>query len=165
MLLTPLETFCHLHVDKITRPTGHPCHPKRLPYYGCVQPVPSPVLFFRRALRLLLGRGLGLGRLLPVTPDHDDAEERSDHGRAHEDEDDGDSNGPYPRREEVLERVVVIDEGLKVAWRLERSRAGRSGGQQRTARRASLNSTDHEKGPDCVVEEHDGSSHEHGEAD
>ena len=26
-------------------------------------------------------------------------------------------------------------------------------------------STDHEKGPDCVVKEHDGSSHEHGEAD
>ena len=100
-------------------------------------PPPGPVLVFRRASRLLLGRSLGLGHLLPVTPDHDDAEERSDHGRAHEDEDDGDLNGPCPRREEVLERVVVIDEGLKVAWTLE-SRAGGQG-EQRAARWASLN--------------------------
>ena len=65
------------------------------------------------SLRLLLGSGLGLSRLLPVASDHDHAQERPHHGRTQEDEDDGDTDGPDAGREEVLERVVVIDKGLE----------------------------------------------------
>lgn len=65
-------------------------------------------------LRLLLGSGcLGLGSLLTVAADHDHAEERADDGRAQQDEDDGDADGPHARREEVLERVVGVDKRLE----------------------------------------------------
>lgn len=64
-------------------------------------------------LSLLLGRGgLCLGRRLPVALDHDDAEEGAHDGGAEEDEDDWDSDGPHARWEEVLQRVVGVDEGL-----------------------------------------------------
>jgi hypothetical protein len=64
-------------------------------------------------LRLLLGGGsLGLGGLLSVAADHDQAQERANHGAAQEDEDDGDADGPLARGEDVLERVVVVDKGL-----------------------------------------------------
>lgn len=61
---------------------------------------------------LLGGGGFRLGRLLPVALDHDDAKEGADDGRAQQDEDDGDADGPDARRKEVLERVVRIDKGL-----------------------------------------------------
>lgn len=64
-----------------------------------------------RVLVLLLGRRLGLGRLLPITPDHDHAQERAYDSGAEKDEDDGDANGPLAGEEEVLEGVVVVDEG------------------------------------------------------
>ena len=70
-------------------------------------------------LRLLLGGGrLRLGSLLAVAADHDHAEERADDGRAQQDEDDRDADGPHARREEVLERVVGVDKGLEErgAW-------------------------------------------------
>ena len=70
--------------------------------------VPSPLL------RLLLGRGLGLCGLLAVAADHDDAEEGADDGGAEENEDNGDADGPDAGREEVLERMVVVDKGLQV---------------------------------------------------
>lgn len=69
----------------------------------------SPFLF---TLCLLLRGSLGLGGLLPVAPDHNHGQERTDDGAAEEDEDDGDADGPDPGREEVLERVVVVDERL-----------------------------------------------------
>jgi hypothetical protein len=46
-------------------------------------------LFFLR--RLLL---LGLERLLPITPDHDDGKETADDGRAEDEQDDGDADCP-----------------------------------------------------------------------
>lgn len=51
---------------------------------------------------LLVGGGLGLGGLLLVAADHDDAEEGADDGGAEEDEDDGDADGPGALGEEVL---------------------------------------------------------------
>lgn len=67
----------------------------------------------RTTLGLLLGRGgFRLGGLLPVAPDHDDAEEGPHDSGAEEDQDHGDSDGPDARGEEVLERVVGIDKGL-----------------------------------------------------
>jgi hypothetical protein len=63
------------------------------------------------SLCLLLCRRLGLGGLLPVAADHDDAEEGADHGGTEEDEDYGDADGPDARGEEVLEGVVRVDEG------------------------------------------------------
>lgn len=68
-------------------------------------------------LRFLLARGgrgsrLGLGGLLPIAPDHDDAEEGADDGRAEQDQDDGDADGPDAGREEGVQGVVRVDEGL-----------------------------------------------------
>lgn len=65
-------------------------------------------------LRLLLGGGLGLCGLLAVAANHDDAEEGAHDGGAEEDKDNGDADGPDAGREEVLQRVVVVDEGLEV---------------------------------------------------
>lgn len=63
-------------------------------------------------LGLLLGRGLGLGCLLLVAVDHDNSNEGAYHGRTQECEDDGDADGPNTGREEVVERVTGVDEGL-----------------------------------------------------
>lgn len=63
-------------------------------------------------LRLLLrGGGLGLGGLLPVAPDHDDAQEGADDGGAQQDQDHGYADGPLARGEEAVERVIEVDEG------------------------------------------------------
>lgn len=61
---------------------------------------------------LLLGRRLGLGGLFPITPDHDHAQKRPYDSGAEKHEDDGDANGPLAGEEQVLEGVVVVDEGL-----------------------------------------------------
>lgn len=61
----------------------------------------------------LLSSRLGLRSLLLVAPNHDHAKERSNDSGTEEDDNDGDTNGPNARREEVLERVVVVDKGLK----------------------------------------------------
>src|SRR5690242_20093812 len=66
----------------------------------------------RKSLGLLLRGRLGLGSLLPVASDHDDAQEGTHDGGAQQNEDDGYANGPDTRREEVLQRVVRVDEGL-----------------------------------------------------
>lgn len=65
-----------------------------------------------RHLGLLLGRGLGLGRLLLVAVDHDDTYEGTDHGRSQESQDNRDSDGPDARREDVMERVARVDKRL-----------------------------------------------------
>lgn len=65
-----------------------------------------PLLLLRGLLRLRR-----LERLLPVAPDHDAGEEAADDGAAEQDQDDGDADGPDARREERLERVVLVDEG------------------------------------------------------
>lgn len=65
------------------------------------------------SLSLLLGSGgLGLCGLLAVASDHDNTEEGAHDGGAEEDQDDGDANGPDARREDAVEGVVGIDEGL-----------------------------------------------------
>jgi hypothetical protein len=63
------------------------------------------------SLSLLLGCSLGLGGLLPVASNHDDTKEGADDSGADKEEDDGDADGPDAGKEEVLERMVVIDEG------------------------------------------------------
>lgn len=70
------------------------------------------VFLLSSSLRLLLGSGLGLGGFLLVAPDHDHADEGADDGGAQEEEDDGDADCPDAGEEEVLEGVVVVDEGL-----------------------------------------------------
>jgi hypothetical protein len=82
----------------------------------------------------LLSSDLGLCSLLLVAPNHDHAKEGANNSGTEEDDDDGDANSPNAGREEVLERVIVVDKG-------------------------------HEKSPDSVVGEDDGSGHEHGETD
>lgn len=65
-----------------------------------------------RHLGLLLSRSLGLGRLLLVAVDHDDAYEGTNHGRSQEGQDDRDTDGPDARREDVMERVARVDKWL-----------------------------------------------------
>lgn len=60
-----------------------------------------------RLLRLRRLQGL-----LPVAADHNAGQEAADDGAAEEDEDDGDADGPDARREEGLQGVVLVDEGL-----------------------------------------------------
>jgi len=55
---------------------------------------------------------LGLERLLPVTPYHDNREEAANNGGAEDEEDDGDADSPDTRQEERVEDVVVIHKGL-----------------------------------------------------
>lgn len=73
----------------------------------------------RERSRLLLAGGGGLGGLLAVAADHDDAEEGADDGGAEQDEDDGDADGPDARGEEGVQWVVRVDKGLE-------ERAGRA---------------------------------------
>lgn len=87
--------------------------PKRYPYRLC--PWLDIVSFSRtyESLSLLLGSGgLGLCSLLAVASDHDDAEEGAHDGGTEENQDDGDADGPDARREDAVEGVVGIDEGL-----------------------------------------------------
>ena len=53
-----------------------------------------------------------LGRLFPITPNHDHAQETAHDGRSEEDEDDRYADGPDARGEEVVEGVALVDEGL-----------------------------------------------------
>ena len=80
------------------------------PFLHSPTTVPRPEI--EGELRLLLRGSLGLGRLLPVAPDHDDAEEGADDGGPEQDENDGYADRPDAGGEEVLERVVRVDEGL-----------------------------------------------------
>lgn len=77
-------------------------HFTRLP--GCMCPPFSRLL--------LCGGGLGLGGLLSVALDHDDAEEGAHNRRAQQNENDGDANRPDARGKEVLEGVIGVDKGL-----------------------------------------------------
>ena len=62
--------------------------------------------------RLLSLRLSSLGRSLPIAPDHHHAQEASDHRAAEKKENDRDANGPDAGREEGLDEVRVVDEGL-----------------------------------------------------
>lgn len=90
----------------------------RHPFVSCRPRGATIVPILATPLRLLLRRSLGLGGLLPVASDHDGAQERTDNGTTNEDEDDGDADGPNAGRKEVLERVVVINEGLSAGVRV-----------------------------------------------
>lgn len=86
----------------------------------CPVLTPFPEVVFKCHLRCLLL--LHFERLLAIAPDHDNREERADHGGAKNDEDDGDANGPDAWQEEGVEEVVVVHErlqssGFKVEWR------------------------------------------------
>lgn len=62
---------------------------------------------------LLLRRGsLSLGGLLSAAPNHNNAHKGADNGRAEDGQNNGDANRPDARREEVVQRVVIIDEWL-----------------------------------------------------
>lgn len=112
-----------------------------------------------RFLVLLLGSGLGLCRLLPITSNHDQSQERAYNRGTEKDEDDGDADRPLAMEEEVLEGVVLVDKGLccRREIRCVLRQWGKKGGFE--------GETYHEKSPYRVVEEYDGRSHEHGEAD
>lgn len=97
---------------------------------------------------------LGFQGLLAIAPDHDEAEEAADDSAAEEEEDDGDANGPDARREEGLEGMRLVDEGLD------------GGGQQvlQAAWSVLCCETHEQEGPDGVVEEDGRGDDEHAEA-
>lgn len=66
----------------------------------------------RTSLSLLLGSCLSLRCLLLVAVDHHNPYERSHNGRAQQGKDNGDADSPDARREEVVERVAWVNEGL-----------------------------------------------------
>jgi hypothetical protein len=66
------------------------------------------------SLRFLLPRLLSLRRSLTIAPHHNHAQETPDHGAAEQQEDDRDANGPDAGREEGLDEVGVVDEGLRL---------------------------------------------------
>ena len=57
-----------------------------------------------------------LGRSLPIAPNHHHAQEASNPGATEKKKDDWDTNGPDAGREEGLDEVGVVDEGL--VWEL-----------------------------------------------
>lgn len=65
------------------------------------------------SLRLLLDCFGRFGCSLAIASYHDYAEETSYHGAAEQQEDDGDADGPDAGREEGLDWVGVVDEGLE----------------------------------------------------
>lgn len=67
----------------------------------------------RRSLCLLLLRLGCFGRFLAIAPHHYHAQETADDGAAEKEDDDGDADGPDAGWEEGLDRVRVVDEGLK----------------------------------------------------
>ncbi len=127
-------------------------------------------------LRLLLagGSGLGLGGLLAVASNHDHAEERADDGGTEEDENDGDADGPDAREEEVLERVVIVDKGLREKKRISlitgagifptKMRPGATMAKWKAEEDEEC-AAYHQERPNGIVQEDNGGGHEHGEAD
>jgi hypothetical protein len=81
---------------------------------GRIQDVNTAPPDFDSLCFLLAGRRLGLRSLLPAAANHHNSEEGSDNCRAQESENDGNSNSPDAGREEVMERMSLIDEGLEV---------------------------------------------------
>jgi len=130
------------------------------PFLHSPTTVPRPEI--EGELRLLLRGSLGLGRLLPVAPDHDDAEEGADDGGPEQDENDGYADRPDAGGEEVLERVVRVDEGLDAA--VSQCLAFHTVVRLET-RSLKEKGLYHGQRPDGVVEEDDRGGHEHGEAD
>lgn len=63
-----------------------------------------------RLLRLL--RFGSFGGFFAITPYHNHAQETADHRATKQKEDDRDANGPDAGREEGLEGVLLVDEGL-----------------------------------------------------
>lgn len=74
-------------------------------------PFPSGVF---KSLRLLLLRLCRFGGFLAIAPHHHDAEETPHDGAAEQQKDYGDADGPDAGREEGLDWVGVVDEGLVV---------------------------------------------------
>lgn len=110
---------CPLFFDSDSDSDSVPFPPPFLFYFILLSvfflfPVKEPCMtsFPSSNLILLLGRRFRLGRLFPITPHHDHAEKGAHHSGAEQDEDDGDADGPLAEEEEVLEGVVVVDEGL-----------------------------------------------------
>jgi hypothetical protein len=86
------------------------------------------------ALRCLLL--LGFESLLAIALYHDDGEEAADDGRAEDDEDDRDADGPDAWEEEGVEEVVIVDEWLcKLVTKLGRKHAGPQRGHVQTGGR------------------------------
>lgn len=85
-----------------SRHVYHPTHP----------PNATSVFFLFGSLGLLLGRGLSLSCLLLVAVDHHNSYERANHGGTEQSKENGDTDGPDTGREEIVERVTRVDEGL-----------------------------------------------------
>jgi hypothetical protein len=77
-----------------------------------VKRLPSSDIIFRN-LGLLLCCGLSLGGLLLVAVDHHNSNEGAYNRRTQECEDDRDADGPNTGREDVVERVAGVNEGLR----------------------------------------------------
>ena len=73
---------------------------------------PRPLSKHGFLLRLLPLRLSRFGGFLAIAPHHDDAQETTHDGAAQQQQDDGDADGPDAGREEGLDRVRVVDEGL-----------------------------------------------------
>lgn len=103
----PIFHTLFLHYPSIENALPIPCSlsksssPKRLPLLRLLAP-----------LRLSRFRSF-----LAIAPHHDDAQETAHDGAAQQQQDDGDADGPDAGREEGLDRVRVVDEGL--CWVLE----------------------------------------------
>lgn len=67
----------------------------------------APIPFSNHAISIssLSLRLSSLGRSLPIAPNHDHAQEASDHGAAEKKENDRDANGPDAGWEEGLDEV------------------------------------------------------------
>lgn len=99
----------------------------------------------------MLNRFGRFGRSLAIASNHDHAEETSYYGAAEQEEDDGDADGPDAGREEGLDWVGVVDEGLSDFFR---------SGIYWMEEEISY----HEQSPDGVVGEDCAGEDEHGEA-
>lgn len=103
---------------------------------------------------------LGLEGLLAVAPDHDDREEGADDSGEEDDQDHRDANGPDAGKEQRVQDVVLVDEGLCMCQRIageERTREESHVGHKKLC-------AHHEQSPDGVVDEDGSGCDEHAES-
>ena len=107
----------------------------------------------RDHLGLLLCRSFGLGGLLLVAVDHHNADKGAHHGGTQQGQNNGDADGPNTRREEIVERVAGVNEGLDSKLDI------------RVASTAHSQDTYHQQGPRSIVQKDRGRGQQHGGTD
>jgi hypothetical protein len=65
--------------------------------------------------------------LSPLALDHDHTDKTANHCKKDQNEDNGDFNGPFSWREEIVQGMVCVHEGLEISMSMVKGIAGHQG--------------------------------------